>query len=449
MKDLTKGSPGKLILMFTIPLFFGNLFQLFYSLMDTRIVGETLGDTALAAVGATSTLNNLLIGFLVGLTNGFSILTAHAFGAKDEVTLRKNVAGNLLLGAVIAVILTALSVLGLPVILRFMNMPEELMVEGMKYIRIILLGMIMAMFYNVCASTLRAIGDTVTPLIFLMLSTMSNVILDYLFILGFHMGVSGAAWATVLSQMGAGIVCFIYMMKRYPFLRLRSSDFRLSRQQVILLLKSGLSMGLMQSLVALGTLTLQSAINSLGTTIIVAHTGARKVTEMFMLPFSVLGMSMATYCSQNMGAGRLDRVKMGLKQVIKAAWTWCVIVILLSYTIAPLLIKAITATQASEIVAPACLYLRIDTLFYAVPALISILRNALQGLGDHVTPIVSSCIELVGKILVAFCLTPYLKYMGIILAEPIVWIIMVIPLIRSVWRILNQKGKYLETTHTA
>lgn len=429
MKDLTKGSPGKLIIQFAIPIFIGNIFQLFYSLVDTRIVGSILGNDALAAVGATSTMNNLIIGFLIGLTNGFAIWVARDFGAHNEMGMRKDVAGTLKLGLLISIVLTVLSVAFLPDILRLLNMPVDLMEDGISYIRVILLGMTAAMLYNVCASVLRAMGDTFTPLCFLIFSTLMNIGLDYGFILGLGTGVEGAAYATVISQSVAALLCFIYIWKCYPVLHLSRSDFKIDRQLTKSLLTSGFSMGMMQSLVSLGTVALQGAINTFGTHTIVAHTGARKITEIFMLPFSVLGMTMATYCGQNLGAGQVDRIRKGLKQVILAAWIWCAIVIVASYTIAPYLIQMVTATKIQEVIDTATLYLRVDTLLYFVPALISILRNALQGLGDHVTPIFSSGIELVGKVLVVIFLTPKLAYMGIILAEPIVWVLMVIPLI--------------------
>ena len=441
MKDLTKGNPSKLIIQFAIPIFIGNIFQLFYSLADTRIVGSTLGDEALAAVGATSTINNLIIGFLIGLTNGFAIIVARDFGAQRVEQLRKDLGGTLKLGIAISLLLTVLSVIFLEPILRLLNMPEALMTDGIAYIRVILLGMTAAMLYNVCASVLRAIGDTITPLIFLIFSTIMNIGLDYLLILGFHTGVAGAAYATVISQSVAAMMCFVYIWKRYPMLHLRKSDFIRDSKLEKSLLISGLSMGMMQSLVSLGTVALQGAINTLGTYTIVAHTGARKITEIFMLPFSVLGMTMATYCGQNLGAGEITRIKKGLKQVILVAWIWCALVVVASYTIAPVLVRLVTATSTKEVIETASLYLRIDTLVYFIPAMISILRNALQGIGDHITPIVSSFIELIGKVLIAIYLTPYLKYMGIILAEPIVWVLMVIPLIIRIYTIPQLKGE--------
>ena len=429
MKDLTKGKPSRLIVEFAIPIFIGNVFQLFYSLMDTRIVGSTLGNEALAAVGATSTMNNLLIGFLIGLTNGFAIWVARDFGANDEEQMRKDVAGTLVLGLIIAFGLTCFSVGLLTQILVLLNMPESLMAQGMQYIRVILLGMTAAMLYNVCASVLRGLGDSFTPLCFLIFSTILNIGLDYGLILGFDMGVEGAAYATIISQSVAALLCLIYIWKRYPILHLAKRHFKRDVALIKKLLVSGVSMGMMQSLVSLGTVTLQGAINTFGTNTIVAHTAARKVTELFMLPFSVLGMTMATYCSQNLGAGKLGRIKKGIKEVILAAWIWCAMVVVACHTIAPLLIQLVTATQIKEVIETATLYLKIDTSLYFVTAVICILRNSLQGLGDHLTPIISSAIELVGKVMVVIFLTPRMAYMGIILAEPIVWVLMVIPLI--------------------
>ncbi|MBP3887551.1 MAG: MATE family efflux transporter, partial [Cellulosilyticum sp.] len=377
----------------------------------------------------SSTLNTLIIGFLIGLTNGFAIWIARDFGANDEKGMRRKVAGTLQLGMGISITLTIFSVSFLPRILRFVNMPETLMADGIAYIRIILLGMTASMLYNVCASSLRAIGDTFTPLCFLILSTLMNIGLDYFFILGLKTGVEGAAYATVISQSVAALLCFMYIWKRYPSLHLSKYDFKMNKELAKTLLTSGFSMGLMQSLVFLGTFALQGAINTLGTNTIVAHTGARKITEIYMLPFSVLGMTMATYCSQNYGAKKIERIKVGLKHVILLAFGWCMIVIVANYALGPYLIQAVTATKIDVIIDTAHLYLKIDTLLYFVPALISILRNSLQGLGDHKTPIYSSSIELIGKVLVAIFLTPKLQYMGIILAEPIVWVLMVIPLI--------------------
>lgn len=429
MKDLTREKPIKVIINFAIPICMGSLFQLFYSLVDTRIVGSTLGLDALAAVGATTTLNSLVVGFLIGLTSGFSVITAQSFGAGNHSRVRKSVAAALILGLFVSIFLTIVSICGLNHILTWLNMPEEHYEQGYSYIIIILAGMTASMLYNICASILRAIGDTITPLCFLIFSTVLNIFLDYGLILGLHMGVAGAAAATVLSQMTAFILCAVYMWKKYDFLRFEKEDLKINKKIAKELLTSGLSMGFMQSLVSLGTVSLQSAINTFGTNIIVAHSAARKITELFMLPFSVLGMTMTTYCGQNLGAGRINRIKLGIRDALLMAWGWCVLVVLASYTIAPFLVQAVTAATEEEVIFTASLYLRVDTVLYFVAAMITVFRNALQGIGDCVVPVISSFIELAGKVLIVIFLTPYLAYWGIILAEPIVWVLMVIPLI--------------------
>lgn len=429
MKDLTKGNPTKLIIQFAVPLLIGNLFQLFYSLADTRIVGKTLGEASLAAISATSPVNNLLIGFLNGLTNGFAIIVARNFGAKDEKNLKRSVAGTLTLGLITAILMTVFSVMFLRPLMRILNTPADVFEEAYSYIRVILLGCINAMLYNVCSGVLRAMGDTVTPLIFLVISSLVNIGLDYLFILKFHTGAEGAAYATVISQILSVLLCFLYIWYRYPVLHLSGNDFSLDYPLISKLMGTGISMGLMLSMVSFGTLALQGAINKLGTNTIVAHAAARKVTDFFMLPFGIFGATMATYCGQNLGAGKPGRIKLGLRRVIEITWVWCLLVIAVSYTILPKIIQLITATEITEIIDTATLYQRFDTLFYFVPAMITLIRNAMQGIGDRITPLFSSFIELSGKVLIALFLTPKLGYWGIILAEPIVWILMVIPLL--------------------
>ena len=429
MKDLTKGKIGKLIITFAIPLAIGNIFQLLYSFADVYIVGNTLGNNALAAVGSTSTLNDLIVGFLIGLTNGFAVVTAQSFGAKDEKKLRSAVAHTLMLGVSVSVLLTVLSVVFLPQIFTALNIPSEHYENAYAYARIILLGMTASMAYNVCASILRAVGDTITPLIFLIISSVFNVALDFIFIAKVGMGVEGAAYATIISQIVSAVLCFVYMFKKYKILRVNAEDFTFSGNMVKNLMGSGLSMGFMNSFVAFGTVALQSSINTFGTNIIVAHTAARKLTSFFMMPFAVFGMTMAAYCAQNYGAEKYGRIRRGVFLSVLYSWIWCALLIVFIYCFAPPLLRFITSTDVPEIIDTAALYLRINCILYCVTAVISIFRNALQGLAVRKTPIVSSAIELIGKVGVVILLTPRIGYMGIILSEPIVWVLMVIPLI--------------------
>lgn len=429
MKDLTKGSVEKAIIQFALPIFFGQIIQLLYSITDTWILGRILGDNALAAVGTVSPISDMIIGFLIGLTNGFAVIAARHFGAKDDDGLNKSFAGSLLFGTITALVLTGFSLTFLPQILKLVNIAPEHMAGGTAFIKVILLGMTASMLYNVCASILRAIGDTKAPLMFLLISVVTNIILVYTLVGTIHMGIAGASVATVISQFLSAALCFLYIYKRYPVLHLTKRSFTFHAGLAKQLFSSGISMGLMSSLVSLGSLFLQSSINTFSTNIIVAHYAARKLTNIFMTPFGVLGMTMASYCSQNYGAGKYDRIRIGIKKSIGFSWIWCAIVVCISYTIVPYLIKGITSTDVEEVIQTGTLYLRIDTLLYFVTATISITRNALQGIGDHLTPILSSAIELAGKLLTVIFLTPFLDYMGIILSEPIVWVLMVIPLI--------------------
>lgn len=429
MKDLTKGNISKVILQFAIPIFLGQIIQIFYGITDTWIIGKILGDNALAAVGSVTPINDLIVGFLIGLTNGFAIIAAQFFGAKDKEGLNKSFAGSLLFGTLTALILTISSVTFLPHILSLINIAPEHIVNGTNYIRVILLGMIASMLYNVFASTLRAMGDTKAPLIFLVISAILNIVLDFMLVGMAHMGVAGASIATVFSQLISALLCYVYIQKKYPILHLAKNSFNFDTILIKKLCSSGLSMGLMSSLVSLGTLLLQSSINTFSTNIIVAHYAARKLTSIFMMPYSILGMTMASYCSQNYGAREYERIRIGIKKSLCLSWFWCAAVIVISYTIVPILIKAITSTNVDEVIQTGTLYLRVDTLLYFVAATITILRNSLQGIGEHITPIISSTIELIGKFLTVIFLAPLLGYMGIIISEPIVWVLMVIPLI--------------------
>ena len=439
MKDLTKGKTLPLILEFALPIAIGNLFQIFYSLADTRIVGQYLGETALAAVGATSSLNNMIIGFLMGMTNGFAIIVSRYYGAKDEKNIRKSVAATFVLGIVMAIVLTFFSVVFLRQILGGLNTPAELMDGAYNYFRIILLGMIAAMLYNVCAGLFRAIGDSITPLVFLIISSFMNIGLDLLFVSRLNFGVEGAAAATVLSQIISFVACIIYMIKKYPVLHFGMAELRLEKDMVKAMFGIGCSMGFMNSLINLGSVALQGAINSLkDANYIVAHTAARKITEIFMLPFTVFGSTMATFSGQNLGANKPDRIKKGLRQTIIITWIWCAGVVVMSYTVVPYMVQMITATKVQMVIDTASLYLRVNTILYFVTAVICILRNAMQGIGDSITPVISSSLELLCKVLIAFLLTPYLGYWAIILSEPVSWVIMVIPLLVGI-----KKNKFI------
>ena len=443
MKDLTKGKPIRLILLFAVPLFVGQLFQLFYSLADTRIVGQTLGDEALAAVGATTTLSDMLLSFLNGLTNGFAIVIATCFGAKDERQMKKAMGGTILLGSCCAVVLSGLCLLNMSGLLKLLNISPELFAAARGYIGIVIAGLLAATLYNICAAMLRAIGDSFTPLLFLILAAFLNIAMDYGFILCLHTGVEGAAYATVIAQAVSAFLCFLYMRRKYPQLTLKKEDFKPDMILYKKLFGAGLSMGFMTSLVGIGTMALQTSINTFGTDIIVAHTAARKISSIYMLPFSVVGTTLATYCGQNLGAGKYSRIRQGIRDTVLVTFVWCTGVIISAYTVAPWLIRTVTATQKKDIIDTASLYLRVNTPFYYVPTVICLFRNSMQGFGDNRTPVISSSLEMIGKVLIALLLAPAIGYYGIIVAEPIVWFIMVIPLVVNMVRspVLKMKDR--------
>ena len=465
MKDLTKGKPSVLILTFALPIFLANLLQLTYSLADTRIVGTFLGDSALAAVGATTTLSNLIVQFLMGMCNGFAIISAQCFGAKDMDRLRRSLGNSLVLGLLAAVVLTIGGLVFLQPILRFLNVPENLLHTATQYVSVIIAGLVVTLLYDVLSATLRAIGDTVTPLIVLAVSVVLNIGGDLLLIMVLHMGVLGAAVATVLSQLIAVVVCAVYLWKKYEILRIRVDDLKLQDAGMLRnMLSSGLSMGFMSSLVNIGTLTLQTSINKLGQNIIIAHTAARKISEIFMIMFSVFGQTMATYygvlemaaisygyavvsyVGQNLGAGKIDRIRRGILLATGYTCIWCTLNIVTAYTIGDWLVWLVTGSKNPEVIYNATLYLKVDTLFYYVTAVICIVRNSMQGLGERIVPLISSSLEMIGKIVIAATLVPMFGYPGVIAAEPIVWFIMIIPLLMKILRMPVWKQKNLKVS---
>ena len=439
-KTLTEGTPWKQILLFSIPIFWGNVFQLLYSLVDTKIVGSTLGTEALAAVGSVSTLHTLMTGFLNGLTLGFSLITAMCFGAKNRKRLKKSFAAAISLGVLTTLALVLMLMIFLHPVLNLLHVPQAQFEMAYAYISVLIVGLFATLFYNLCANTLRAIGDALTPLIFLIVATVSNIGLDYLFILGFQRGVQGAAYATVLAQLLSVVLCLIRIFRKFPILHIQKEDFRFDRELMAEMYKSGLSMGLMSCLVGIGTILLQSAINTLGTTVIVAHTAARKVFELVSLPNSVLGSAMATYCGQNYGARRFDRIRQGIRASLIIAAVWAVVVFLICHTIEGKLIQFVASTTNPDVIYWGSTYLKVDMSFIVICGVIVILRNSMQGFGDRVIPVFSSCIELAGKIIFAFVFAPMFAYWGIIWAEPVVWIAMVIPLIVKVVHVLKKEA---------
>ncbi|MBO4907726.1 MAG: MATE family efflux transporter [Lachnospiraceae bacterium] len=443
MKELTKGNPLKVICLFSLPILLGRLFNLAYSLADMKILGYFLGKDAIAAAGSVSSLYDLTNSFIIGLTNGFGVITAMHYGSGSMDKTKRSLTTSVTLSIIFSLSMIAVCFLAFNPILDLLNVSDTVRQSASEYIAIMLAGLVFSAFYNCLAASLRAVGDAYTPLIFLILSTILNILLDIAFVGSLGLGTKGAAAATVASQIICAVLCHIYTFIRYKELRFGLKDLILQKETGIrALLSSGMSMALMSSMVAFGTLSLQSAINSLGDNIVVAHAATRKLSGIYMLPFGVFGTAMATYSGQNYGAGRIDRIKEGIKVTVIISCIYSALCVLVSYTICPGIIEALTSTSETEIITNAVNYQKFDTLFYVVTAFISVYRNALQGMGEHKLPVVSSFAELLGKLLIALFLTPVLKYTAIIIAEPVVWIIMVIPLIYGIHKKMNGSKKH-------
>lgn len=433
MNDMTIGSPIKIITKFTIPILLGNLLQLAYNVIDMRLVGSFLGDRSLAAVGATAVMYTLFVGFFMGAANGFSVTTARYFGSKNMEKVHVAFVSSIVMGAVLSAGVSLLCLIFLSPIMQFLNVPENIFNESAGYIRIIIAGLVVTMIYNVLLASARAIGDSITPLLTLFVSVGLNIFGDILLLGVLHTGVWGAAAATIASQAITAAICCVYILNKYPFYRCHPADIRrMERPMMITMMKTGLSMAFMNSLISIGSFILQTAINDLGNSYIVAQSAARRITEILMSIFVAVGQTMATYCSQNLGADRWDRIHQGMKVGYWITCLWCIIVLVIVYTLAPTLIVLITSSSDAVMIHAADQYLRIDSILYVLVAIIFVQRHSMQGVGDTVTPLVSSGIEMIGKIILAYTLVPALGYFGVILVEPIVWIFMIIPLI---WKV--------------
>ncbi len=438
--NLTTDTPMKSIIMFALPIYIGQIFQLSYSLIDIRIIGNAIGEASLAAVGSTTALSDLLIEFLNGIACGFGIVIANYAGANKKGKIKRATLISIFIGVTVTLLISILCVISLSWILTELNVPEELRAEAAEYIRIILCGLIVTMLFNIFTAILRAIGDSYTPLFFLIISNIMNIIFDLIAAYPLKMGVSGLAYATVAAQAASAVFCFLYIENKYPEIRITRGFLCSDREMMLKLISQGISMGTMISFVTLGSLILQSGINHLGANIIVAHTAARKITLMFLIPFFALGTALATYCSQNQGAKEYGRIKKGIKETILVAFGWCIIVTAVIYICSPNMVRVLTASNENDVINMAVLYLKVNSILFFLAALICILRNSIQGLGDTKTPLVSSFIELTGKVGFTFLIVPLIGYMGVIISEPIIWAVMVIPLLFGIKKAINNNN---------
>ena len=427
--DMTSGSPMKMILSFTFPIFIGNVFQQFYNMADAVIVGKFVGTKALAAVGSTGTIMFLIYGFVVGMTAGFTVLTAQKFGAGDMRAMRQTVAGASILSLIVGLILTAAFMILMKPWLMAMNTPADIFADAYAYIMIVSAGILAQMLYNLLASILRALGNSKVPLYFLILSALLNIVLDLVLIIVFHMGAAGAAVATVVSQGVSGLLCLVYIVKCVPVLRMSRDDWRPSGHLLKTQMRIGIPMALQYSITAIGTMMVQSSLNILGSTLVAAYTAAGKIEQVVSQAYVALGTTLATYSAQNIGAGDVPRIRRGFR-----ATTW--IGVIYSFAAAALVMtvgKYMTYLFVSEdverIMDSVDLYLKCAGSLFIPLAIVNIYRNGIQGLGYGLLPMMAGVAELVGRGVMSVIAAQQKSYLGVCLASPAAWVLAALLLI--------------------
>ena len=421
-KNMTDGSPMKLILGFLIPMLFGLLFQQFYNMMDTIIVGKYLGVNALASVGSTGSINFMIVGFCIGVCSGFAIPVAQSFGNKNEKAMRRYAANGGWLTAIFSVVMTLAVCLLCRRILGLMKTPEEIFDDAYAYIFVIFLGIPATCLYNILAGIIRSMGDSTTPLIFLLISSVLNIVLDMFTIIVLNMGVAGAAWATVISQGISGVLCLFYMKKNYSVLKMEGDEWKPDIRAMITLCNMGIPMGLQYSITAVGSVILQTAVNSLGAVTVASVTAAGKISMFFCCPFDAMGSTMATYGGQNLGARKLDRIQKGVRDcaILGAGYAILayVVIFMFSDTIALLFVNH----SETEILKNTRQFLLTNAAFYFPLALINILRFMIQGLGYSRLAILAGVSEMAARTVMGFCLVPLLGFHAVCFANPLAWV---------------------------
>ncbi len=421
-KDMTSGSPAKLIFGFAIPMFLGLLFQQFYSMVDTLIVGKFLGVNPLAGVGSTSSLNFMVLGFCMGVCNGFAIPVAQMFGAKEEHRLRRYVTNGAWLCIGLSVVLTLIVVLACRTILTVMDTPEEIFEYAYIYIVIVFAGIPCTFLYNILAGIIRSLGDSKTPVLFLAIASAINIGLDLIFVLLFGMGVEGPAIATVLAQGISGIICLFYMYRKFPVLHASRDEWKPELHYMGKLCFIGIPMGLQYSITAIGSLVLQTAVNGLGAMVVAGVTAAQKINMFISCPIESLGQTMAPYAGQNMGAGKIDRIGKGLKSAVLMGWGVSIICFLIAVLFGKQLTLLFVDADETEIIAYSYQFLLFCIGGYCLLTLVNTVRFTIQGMGFSIFAILSGIMEMIARTLAALVVARKLGYIGICLAHPMAWL---------------------------
>ncbi len=422
-KDMTVGKPASVIINFTIPILIGNIFQQFYNMADAIIVGRCVGNRALAAVGSTGTFMFLIYGLVTGMTVGFTVSTAQRFGAGDMDGMRKSVASAIKLAAIVTALMTAVTMIFMRPMLRLMNTPSDIFDDAYSYIMIICAGIAAQVLYNMLSAILRALGNSKTPLYFLILSALLNIGLDLVFIKVFGMGAAGAAYATVISQLIAGIASFIYIITKVPLLHLKKEDWAYDRVLVGNQLKVGFPMALQYSITAIGTTMVQAALNKLGSTAVASYTAAGKIEQIAGQAYVAIGTTMATYCAQNRGAGRIDRIKEGFKSATCMGFIYSIIAGALIFFFGKYMTYLFVSEDISEVIGYVDTYLRCISLFIIPLTIVNVHRNGIQGMGFGVLPMMAGVAELIGRGVASVVAAHYRSYIGICMGGPAAWVL--------------------------
>lgn len=422
--DMTKGKPLPVILKFTLPLVVGNIFQQLYNMADTIIVGRYVGAGALAAVGSTGTIMFLLTGFSQGITAGFTILTSQRYGAGDECGVKRSIANGILLSVFTILILTSLSLLTMKPLLKLMNTPEDIFTDAYTYIMVICSGLAANVFYNLFSAYLRAVGNSQVPLFFLVFSALLNVGLDLLFIIGFHMGVSGAAWATNLAQGVSAVLCMIYILKKVPILTPENNQWRLNGKDIRYQLAMGIPMAFQFAITASGTMIMQSAINLFGSEAVAAYTAAGKLQNLVTQGMVAMGQTMATYGGQNYGKGDIPRIRAGVRAALLAEVVYSVAAGCLACLILePSLGLFFAGDVDIAVMLPwAETYIHMCVLFFLPLCTIFIFRNIMQGCGYGFLPMMGGVSELAARLITAVAAMHTLNYMLACFCDPAAWV---------------------------
>ena len=440
-KDMTEGPPLKLILGFFIPMLFGLLFQQLYNMADTIIVGKFLGVKALAAVGSTGSINFMIIGFCLGVCSGFAIPVAQKFGEKNMKALRRFVANSGWLAAIFAVVMTFAVCIFCRDILVLMQTPEDIIEGAYSYIFVIFLGIPATYLYNLLSCTIRSLGDSTTPLIFLVFSSVVNVLLDLFTILVLDMGVAGAGWATITAQAVSGILCLIYMRRKFTILKMDEEEWKPDRHYMKILCNMGIPMGLQYSITAIGSVILQTSVNSLGSMAVASVTAGSKISMFFCCPFDALGSTMATYGGQNVGARKLDRIDKGLKAGTLIGCIYAVAAFAVLLFMGQWVALMFVDPGETEILKNTQLFLIANSLFF-IPLLgVNVVRFMIQGLGYQRLAILAGVCEMAARSFVGFCLVPLFGYLAVCIANPVAWIaadLFLIPAYRYVMKSLGR-----------